>query len=111
VLWTVEDVGLCRPGPIGRPRVAEGVDPEGLRFNLSSTVGLNRPCISEGLDSDGCSRDGNAKRSGCDKTLSSCIPVAGGGRDLERLLGLQSMGTRDRDRLMALQSIGTISLK
>ncbi len=111
MLWTVEDVGLCRPGPIGRLGVAEGTDPKGLRSNLSSPGGLNRPCISEGFDSNGCSRDGNAKRSGCDKTLSSCIPGAGGGRDLERLLGLQSMGTRDRDRLMALQSIGTISLR
>ena len=51
------------------------------------------------------------RRSGCGKTPSNCITVAGGGRDPERLLGLQSMGTRDRDRLMALQSIGIISLQ
>jgi len=77
---------------------------------LSPADGLSGLDISEGFRSDGCSRDGNAKRCVCDKAESSCIPIAGGGRDLERLTGLQSMGTRDRDRLMALQSIGTTSL-
>jgi hypothetical protein len=56
------DVGLCRPGPIGMLDVPEGVDPGGLRTNLSSAEGLSRLCISEGFESDGCSRDGNAMR-------------------------------------------------
>ncbi len=40
----------------------EGTDPGGWRTNLSSAEGLSGLCISEGFRSDGCSRDGNAKR-------------------------------------------------